>query len=436
MSCCDGTCFTWPENKCCDDIGGSGDGYKCHSGEECCDGDCVNTVTEKCCDDGVGPDSDYECDLTQCCNEGECVDENDMCDTCEVCQEGSCDSCKCWDVGSELSGSVSGSDAVLCQGVTHTSSISDTDHWIDGNSNEGTPSDTIGSYNWSATAGTFTPTPPPNQANAAWQAPPCTGNVTINLNNTDDTPDAMYDECPEPPGTRDDAPKSFNDTVNVSLPSGCTTGSKSANLSTTKVSTPSCSGSCGLTSFPSPITKNIEAKYNSCKWVFQVTASGDTPCRPCPSYFTEISGGTDADLTSGNYCGIVTGFRGNGCISVGGTVYSKASCVQIHEDKHYSLFNDYLISTSTTWLLGRNSMSDITIDCSDLTTISCQAAISSHQSSIAADIQMAYSNAWNHLPPAEEEARCVAAAASCFNAVADSICATWDPTGANCSDCP
>ncbi len=62
QSCCDGTCFTWPENKCCDDIGGSGDGYSCaaneicckgdccDSGMACCDGTCYDPLTQGCCD--------------------------------------------------------------------------------------------------------------------------------------------------------------------------------------------------------------------------------------------------------------------------------------------------------------------------------------------------------------------------------------------------
>ena len=81
-------------------------------------------------------------------------------------------------------------------------------------------------------------------------------------------------------------------------------------------------------------------------------------------------------------------------------------------------------------------MSDMTIDCSDSSTISCQAALSSRQSSIEADIATAYSNAWNYLPLAIEEALCEAAEESCNETIADSICSTWDPTGANCSDCP
>ena len=107
QSCCDGTCFTWPENKCCDDIGGIGDGYSCAAnktcckgeccdpGKSCCDGTCYNPLTqgccegltiydkatEKCCNDGLG----NTCPKYFTCCDGDCCDDLD-----ENCCNGTC----------------------------------------------------------------------------------------------------------------------------------------------------------------------------------------------------------------------------------------------------------------------------------------------------------------------------------------------------------
>jgi len=50
-SCCDGACCNTSTQKCCDDKGGTDDGYCCPDGWECCEGNCCNPDTE-CCDDG------------------------------------------------------------------------------------------------------------------------------------------------------------------------------------------------------------------------------------------------------------------------------------------------------------------------------------------------------------------------------------------------
>lgn len=66
--CCDGTCCDASTRKCCDDIGGDGDGYCCLNGETCCKGTCCDPDCGFCCDGTC-------CDISNCeiCKNDTCV---------------------------------------------------------------------------------------------------------------------------------------------------------------------------------------------------------------------------------------------------------------------------------------------------------------------------------------------------------------------------
>jgi len=131
-----------------------------------------------------------------------------------------------------------------------------------------------------------------------------------------------------------------------------------------------------------------------------------------------------------NYCGIVNGFRNfHCCANVGGTIYSHANCTEDHEDCHYNFMEQDLETTEEEWLKGRSSMSDMTIDCSDSDTTTCQAAVNARELAILLDLAQAYDNAWDYMK-AQGEEPCHDAAAPCFEDIADSICAVWD-----CNSC-
>lgn len=79
-------------------------------------------------------------------------------------------------------------------------------------------------------------------------------------------------------------------------------------------------------------------------------------------------------------------------------------------------------------------MNDITIDCEDPNTTSCQAAKATRQSAIQDDIETAYLDAWS---VAADEGPPVEAAKPCFSAVADLICTHAQSQGwPSCSYCP
>ncbi|NIP28294.1 MAG: hypothetical protein GWN94_08320, partial [Phycisphaerae bacterium] len=150
-------------------------------------------------------------------------------------------------------GSITVQDAKLCKEVTHTSSISDTDHWALGGNGEGNPTDTI-TYWWDQVAGTNpqtgTFTGPRNEASVNWKAPPCIGTVIIALG-TDDVPNSMDNPCPG--SERDDPNEDFEGTSTVSLPDGCGTGTKSVSLDSHDEGAPPCpSTRCGETAFSYP----------------------------------------------------------------------------------------------------------------------------------------------------------------------------------------
>ena len=214
--------------------------------------------------------------------------------------------------------------------------------------------------------------------------------------------------------------------------SGCEEGSQTVSLSLIETSSPSCNnppGNCGETHYPVRYSgPDIYANYNNCKWVFSAYDIWNSNSDPCPGNFTEITNGNDPDLNANNYCGIVNGFRNHACVTVGGTKYGHASCTEIHEDCHYAFMENDVETTEEGWLEARNSMSDMTIDCSNSNTTTCQAAKSARESSILTDLAQAYDNAWDYMD-AQGESPCYNAAASCYEGVADSICAAWDCDG-------
>jgi len=335
--------------------------------------------------------------------------------------------------------------AKLCEQKTHTSSISDTDHWFLGGDGHGYPTDTV-TYSWSKTAGTNPQTGTfigdTDKASVVWKAPPCTGTVNIKLT-ANDKPDSMDNPCPG--STRNDSSEDFEGTSTVSLP-GCATGTKSANLQAAEISGPDCSGGvCGRTMFWTNLGVNIFARYNNCKWVFQVTAVVDVASDPCPNNYVEIENGNDSDVTQSNFCTFVNGFynggSGNGggdCFSSGGTTYGNSGCVEDHEDKHFELFYDRATGYEENALLQKSSMNDMTIDCSDSDTTTCQAAKSAREAAITADVEEAFDNAWWWMS-AQDEPPAWAAEFPCAENLAKSICQraqnepSWDVD--TCAQC-
>lgn len=242
----------------------------------------------------------------------------------------------------------------------------------------------------------------------------------------------MDNPCPD--SDRDDPNKVFQGTSTVSLPEGCTTGTKSANLQSQIVGTPSCpSGTCGATEITG-LFANIEARYNGCKWIFQVSALADVLSGACPSNYCNIENGNEPCINEYIYCGIVYRFiYTNGCVSLGDFIPSSTPCVQIHEAKHYEIF-EREFGNKESWLLEQASMSDMTIDCSDPTTTTCQAAVTSRRSAIEGDIEKAFRDAWG---VAANDEIPMAAAYLCFYFTADAICqyALYNGWG-DCSYCP
>jgi len=91
------------------------------------------------------------CPAGKFCINNECKDcrTDSDCLDCQKCEDNECVNCKCWDAGDAITGTITVQDAEICECVTHTSNITDFDHWIDGSGNEGYSSDTI-TYLWAA----------------------------------------------------------------------------------------------------------------------------------------------------------------------------------------------------------------------------------------------------------------------------------------------
>ena len=404
VSCyCERDCS--PTQSCCTD---SGD-YCCESNETCCEGNC--------------------CATGQCCNDGTCVD---TCPDCYECVDGSCEPCKCWDDGDPISGSITVQDAKLCEEVTHTSSISDTDHWVKGGGGEGNPTDTISSYSWDQAAGTNpetgTFTEPTDEATVEWRAPPCTGTVTIKLD-ADDEPDSMDNPCPD--SDRDDPNKVFEGTSTVSLPDGCDDCSGDPEISLEIIPEPSTNpsdctdGGCGYADKPTNLDIIIATPcYDSCTWRFGVTATADVYYGPCIDNYIPIESGDASALTEENYCEIADGFdytpsdesTGTGCAEVGDTQYSSTLCLWDHELAHVVDFQ-IALQDEEELLVTNPCLADMTIDCSDPDTKTCSDAKAAREAAIITAVKDAYDYCYICNDESAREA-----AYDCFHERAGEIC--------------
>jgi len=343
------------------------------------------------------------------------------CDECYKCVDGDCVACKCWDTGTPIVGSINVQNAKLCEQKTHTSSVSDTDHWFKPGVGEGHPADSL-TYSWTASDGTPLSS---NAANFAWRAPPCIQEVKITLR-VDDVPNSMDDPCPG--STRDDPYVDFQGTSTVSLPDGCSEGSSQAISFASHMLTGEehCGTSCGRTGpmYPPTITIPLPTYYD-CKWIFSVYADGNTPCVVCPHLFTEIEDGNDPDINEDNLCDIYNTFS---AASPTCPPYGNSTCIQKHEDAHYIEWLDFLEAEQTAFL-GDPSISDMTIDCDDATTTTCQAAASARESAIVTAVYQAWARAvtaWYDTG----DTLAIEAAAACFEDLINSICSVW-----NCGNC-
>ena len=83
--CCDGTCCNTGSQKCCDDIGGEGDGYCCDPNDICCKGNCCDPNLCEDCNSTTG-ECESICDPNEFCCDGTCCDETN----CEICKNGTC----------------------------------------------------------------------------------------------------------------------------------------------------------------------------------------------------------------------------------------------------------------------------------------------------------------------------------------------------------
>jgi len=171
--------------------------------------------------------------------------------------------------------------------------------------------------------------------------------------------------------------------------------------------------------------------YDDCKWKFSVSAIGNTPCVVCPEKFTEIEDACDPDINGNNYCDIVHAFSppGPSC-----PPYGNSECIRKHEDGHY---NDWLdcLEDEAELFAEDPSMSDMTIDCDDPDTTTCQAALATRQSAIETAVNQAWGDAayaWNGIG----ETNAIAAAAGCWAALVQSICEHAESEGWDeCSYC-
>jgi len=365
-SCCGGDCC---EGNCLD----------CDPNESCCGSICCGDV---CCDDVCCDPNDTCCGDICCggecedCNDGICEDDDSKCGECYDCNDGSCVSCKCWDVNDAISGSITVQDAVLCQQKTHTSSISDTDYWIQGGGGSGTPSDSITSYSWSKSAGTWKSDT--NEASVDWQAPACTGTVTITLT-ADDEPLSMDNPCPD--STRDDDPNDFNDTSTVSLPSGCSNaGAHDSSIHWNDSQNYSGSiywGFC-LTGPVNP-DPDVDFKYNSCTWECEISnvevstfvQVGATGC----SGYVDITQASDVPCADANLAkSDLYDPNLNDDVGAPNTKYWIHSAIVAHEEKHRSDWKTFY-GQRLAYAISLCESFFVSIDCEIEYTHTCQGAL-------------------------------------------------------------
>ena len=451
--CEDGECVCPLSAECCDNSDCPPDQpcgncicRECNSDSDCpYDKKCVNGKCKDCGTDSDCPPGkkcvnntckdciqDSDCPPGQFCINNECKDcrTDSDCLDCQKCENNNCVDCKCWDAGSAITGTINVQNAEICECVTHTSNITDIDHWIDGSGNVGYPTDTI-TYLWWASDGTWLEDRLPS---FEWTAPANIGWSIIGLT-AGDLPNTMSNPCPS--STRDDQSLYLADSVDVTLPSGCQecSGNPTITLDPRDYNgdytenPPCCSeGYCGCTGPAINVQTSVTICYSGGKWKFGASATADLPWGPCVSYFIEISGGNDEDININNFCAIIDCFiydpndeaTGTGCCSVGSNVYSNEECIIMHESYHDF---DYVnkLGQEETDLAGNPVMSDVIIDCDNPDTIDCADALSSKRDSIEQAIREAYDRASGSCD--EEGAR--GAAEQCFLSLAASICNAW-----------
>jgi len=324
-------------------------------------------------------------------------------------------------------------DIPLCLTTVFDSLVSDEDHWHRDcpDKYDAYPYDSL-TYMWDQIPGSNPSIGifigDKTQSSVYWQAPSCIGSITIKLN-ANDIPDPMYNLCPGGGGTRDDDPRDFQRSVNVVLPDGCSIGgSKTVTMESFLVTESTNCIACGSTGPGTLPTTDVPLPtYNECAWVFSVYSSLDMPSYVCPSLFTEISGGSDPDITQNNLCSIISAFGGCGtepeC-----PPWGNASCIRMHETGHYLVWMD-CVEIEEAWLRGQPSLSDMEINCDNPSTCSCQSARDARIGDINADVTEAWWRAaWNYNLRGETTA--IAMAAECFSDLVTSICSVW-----NCSPC-
>jgi hypothetical protein len=306
------------------------------------------------------------------------------------------DDCKLWDVGDEISGAITVESAKLCEQKTHTSSISDKDHWIKCRCLEETPSDSL-TYSWSKTVGSNPESGMfignTNQPSVSWQAPPCVGTVIIKLT-ANYVPDPMDEPCSG--STRNDTPKDFEDTSTVSLPDGC----EFAGAHDSSVHWTDLADYYSLTVPPWgqfeywDATYEVDFKYNDCIWVCEisnvnaqtqilvrapsplpdmnsVSQASDVPCDEAELAKHDLD---DTDLTDDE-----------------GAPRSKYWChiaVMFHEQKHRADWQEFYGEELAIAIADSESFQSV-IDCEDSNTTTCQAAENHWKYSILAQFVIA-----------------------------------------------
>ncbi|MHC4109749.1 MAG: hypothetical protein ACYSUY_01660 [Planctomycetota bacterium] len=355
--------------------------------------------------------------------------------------DGSCVPCKCWDDGDLISGSITVQDAKLCEEKTHTSSISDTDHWVKGGGGgEGTPTDTISSYSWSKTAGdnpeTGTFTGATDEATVVWKAPPCTGTVNIKLT-ADDAPDSMDNPCPD--SERNDDSEDFEGTSTVSLPGECddcgSPGGVTPNI-TEDTSCTFCAGEWGYGAPIGPHTYTLKIPcYDSCKWFAHLDTVDSTfnICRSCPGNPATVACLDDvAQMNQTEACDHLQNFPNNPVqLSDIDEDNFCQDCVDVHEETHKNKDwkEDSLqpeVDTFADWCADH----EIDIDCGDSDSTDCTTALT-------ATVKDAFDEEWSsrvvaamntyHAIEVAGEISANAAYLACYQDIYDALDAKCNP---------
>ena len=291
--------------------------------------------------------------------------------------EGECVACKCWEDDGPISGSVNVQNAKLCEHKTHTSSVSDTDHWFKPGVGEGDPSDSL-TYAWTASAGTPLDS---NAPNFTWRAPPCVEEVTIDLD-VDDVPNSMDDPCPD--SERDDEPAHFQGTSTVSLPDECVNaGPHDSSVHWINPDDDYASSTCTVFGdfMLYVATCDVDFKYTNCTWVCEISNveaktrvrvrdpfsllpdqvsvedASDVPCVDANSAKCDLN---DTDLSDD---------EGAPCWK-----YWSYFAAIAHEEKHRADWQEFYEEALNSAIGYLESSCHSNIDCADEDTISCQAA--------------------------------------------------------------